>query len=249
MGRLVAAELLKLRTTRTFYGLTAGALVLVGLISAGAAAAGTFEAGDTPGSDLLGIATLAQVFALVLGILAVSTEFRHGTITPSLLTVPSRTRLVVAKLIANLLAGTLLGLAAFLLCAVIVAVALSLRDLEFGLDGADVAATVVGGTAGSALYAALGVGLGALVRNQVGAVVGALGFVFVLEPLVGIIPGIADAVGKYGLNGVANGISSTSDNQTTDVLAQVPAGLLFAAYAAIFLVLGTLALKRRDVTA
>ena len=53
-----------------------------------------------PGPDLLGIAGLSQLFTLVLGILAVSTEFRHGTITPSLLVVPDRTRLVLAKLAA-----------------------------------------------------------------------------------------------------------------------------------------------------
>lgn len=249
MGRLVAAELLKLRTTRTFYSISAAALVLVGLISVGASAAGTFEAGDTAGTDLLGIATLAQVFALVLGILAVSTEFRHGTITPSLLAVPSRTRLVAAKLIAHVLAGLLLGLAAFVLCILIVSIILSLRDIEVGLDGADIAETIVGGTLASALYAALGVGLGALVRNQVGAVVGALGFVFVLEPLVGIVPGVSDVVTKYGLNGVSNGLSGVGGSPDADTLAQLPAGLLFAAYAVILLVLGTLVLNRRDVTA
>ena len=86
-------------------------------------------------------------------------------------------------------------------------------------------------------------------RNQVGAVVGALGFVFVLEPLVGIVPGISDAVTKYGLNGVSNGLSTVGGSPDADTLAQLPAGLLFAAYAAILLVLGTLALERRDVTA
>jgi ABC-2 type transport system permease protein len=249
MSRIVAAELLKLRTTRTFYGIVAGALALIAIISVAAAAAGTFGPGDRPGRDLLSIGSLAQTFALVLGILAVSTEFRHGTITPSLLAVPSRTRLVVAKLVAHLVAGLLLGLASYALCAGLLAVVLSIRGVDLGLAGGDLLKVVAGGTLASGLYAGLGVGLGALVRNQVGAVVGALGWVFVIEPLIQAIPGITDTVQKYGLNGVGNGLGASELDPSAATLGQLPAGLLLAAYAAIFVVLGAMALGRRDVSA
>ena len=46
----------------------------------------------------------------MLGILAITSEFRHGTITPSLLVVPDRVRLVLAKLGASVLIGLALGL-------------------------------------------------------------------------------------------------------------------------------------------
>ena len=42
-----------------------------------------------------------QAFTLLLGILAVTSEFRHGTITPSLLVVPNRTTLMLAKLVGR----------------------------------------------------------------------------------------------------------------------------------------------------
>ena len=100
MTRLVTAEIFKLRTTRTFYGIVGGALGLVLVIVVVASATATWNPGDTPLRDLLGISGFAQVFALVLGILALTSEFRHGTITPSLLTIPNRTRLILAKLIA-----------------------------------------------------------------------------------------------------------------------------------------------------
>jgi ABC-2 type transport system permease protein len=248
--RLVGSELFKLRTTRTFYGVVAGALALVGVIAVGAAAAGTFGPGDRPGGDLLPIASLAQTFALVLGILAVSTEFRHGTITPSLLAVPTRERLIGAKLVAHVLTGLLLGLAAYAMCAAIVSVLLSVRGIDLGVSGSDVTKIIVGGTLAAALYAALGVGLGALVRNQVGAVVGALGWVFIVEPLIAVIPGISDAVQKYGLNGAGNALSATGFVQGSDaVLGQVAGGFLLLAYAAIFVVAGTLVMRRRDVSA
>ena len=89
MSRALAAELFKLRTTRTSWGVTLGSLALVLIISTIAALAGDFAPDDSE-RDLLEIAGLVQIFALVLGILIVATEFRHGTITPSLLAVPDR---------------------------------------------------------------------------------------------------------------------------------------------------------------
>ena len=49
-----------------------------------------FSPQDEPLDDMMGVTGFVQVFVLVLGILAVTTEFRHGTITPSLLVVPNR---------------------------------------------------------------------------------------------------------------------------------------------------------------
>jgi ABC-2 type transport system permease protein len=248
MTRVIGSEFFKLRTTRTFYGVTLGALALVVIISVIAAAAGSFHAGDTPGIDLLGIAGICQLFTLVLGILAVSTEFRHGTITPSLLVVPDRSQLVLAKLVAHLLAGLLIGFLAYGLCAVLSLGILSARDIETGVDSSEVIKILVGGSIAAALFAAVGVGLGALVRNQVGAIVGALAYVFVIEPLVRIIPGIDDAVTKYGFGGVSDGLARTNSDSGRDLLGQVPAGLLFAGYAAVFVVAGILLMRRRDVT-
>jgi len=248
MTRLVGAEVFKLRTTRTFYGLTLGALGLIVLITAIGAIAGDFKHERSPGVDLLGIGGVTQIFTLVLGLLAVSTEFRHGTITPSLLVTPDRTRLVVAKLAAHLLAGLLIGVLGFAACAALGLGILSARDIATGVDSSKVVEIIVGGGIAAALFAALGVGVGALVRNQVGAIVGSLAYMFVAEPLLGIIPGLDDAISKYGLGGVSDGLAATSTSSSDNVLHQLPAGLLFAAYALVFLVAGTLLMRRRDVT-
>ena len=247
MSRLVGAEFFKLRTTRTFYGVVGGALALVVGIVVLAAATGTWHRGDTPLRDLMGISGFAQVFALVLGILAVTSEFRHGTITPSLLAVPDRTRLVLAKLITALIAGALLGLAASALCAVITLPILSARDAGTGSDSTEIINLIVGNTAACALFAALGVGLGALIRNQVGAIIGALGYLFVVEPLLGVIPGFSDTVQKWFPGGASSEVAGTSG--LDDPLGQLPAGILLAAYAAVFLVAGILMIRSRDVSA
>ena len=105
MTRLISSELLKLRSTRTALALIASVVGLVVLIGLIATLTADFEKDDVRTVDLLGIAGFAQVFALILGILAVTTEFRHGTITPTLIVAPDRVRLVMAKLVAHVLAG------------------------------------------------------------------------------------------------------------------------------------------------
>jgi ABC-2 type transport system permease protein len=240
--------MLKLRSTRTglaLIGSVIGIVVLISLIAA-LTAKQTDETFDV--RNLLGIAGFAQPFALVLGILAVTTEFRHGTITPTLIAVPDKSRLVLAKLVAHVIAGLALGLLAVGLCTVIVLLCLSGRDIPTGLEGSDVARIVIGQTLATGIWAALGVGLGALVRNQVGAIVGALIWTFLGENLLGIVPGVGDAIQKYGSLGASNALGDLQTDETGDVLDQIPGGLLLLAYATAFVVAGLLALRKRDVT-
>lgn len=248
MTRLISAELLKLRSTRTalaLIGSVVGLVVLIGLI---ATITADFAKDDVQTVDLLGIAGFAQVFALILGILAVTTEFRHGTITPTLTVAPDRVRLVLAKLVAHVLAGLILGILAVGLTTVIVLVVLSSRGVPTGLTDQDIAGVVIGLVLATALWAALGVGLGALVRNQVGAIVGALGWALLVENLLTIIPTVGDWVQKYGLNGVTNALSHVESQQTGDVLSQAAGGALLLLYTAVFVIAGTLAMRRRDIT-
>jgi ABC-2 type transport system permease protein len=243
--RLVSAEIFKLRSTRTFYGLVGGGVGLVLLIVTLASATG-----HTLLRDLLGVSGFAQVFALVLGILAVTSEFRHGTITPSLLVVPDRVRLIVAKLGASLVVGFVLGLVATGLAGAIGAAILSHRGIDTGVTGSEAAKMIAGGTIATALYAALGVGVGALVRNQVGAIVGTLVYLFVLENLLQIVKALRDPVAKYGFGGIGLGLTGTADpGADHPPLGQVPAGLVLAGYCAIFLLAGIAMMKRRDITA
>ena len=248
MSRQIASELLKLRTTRTAVALIGSVLGIVVLISTLATLTGDFDSDNFSVVDLLAISGFSQLIALVLGILAVTTEFRHGTITPTLIAAPGRGRLLGAKLIANGLAGVLLAAIAVAVCTAIVLGGLSARDIPTGLQDGDVTRIVVGQVVAGALWAALGVGLGALVGNQVGAIVGALAWTFLIENLLTLIPGFGEQVQKYGINGASNGLGNLESQNTGDVLAQLPGGLLLAAYALAFCVAGFVALRRRDVT-
>ena len=182
----------------------------------------------------------------MLGILVFTSEFRHGTITPSLLAVPDRRRLVLAKVIAALAAGLVLCLVASALAAALGQLLLSTRDIDAGIGAGRTARLIAGGAAAGGLFAALGVGVGALVRNQVGAVIGALGWLFLVEPLLGIIPGASDAIGRWFPSGAAAALAGTATSDHP--LAQIPAGLLLAAYVAAFAVAGIALMRRRDVS-
>jgi ABC-2 type transport system permease protein len=246
MTRLLGAEIFKLRTTRTFYGLVGGSLGLVLTIVILVTALVNFAPSDRLLTDMMGIAGFVQVFALMLGILSITTEFRHGTITPSLLVVPNRVRLVLAKLGASVSVGLALGLVATVLVALVVKGIGGLRDLN---TTGEVVPLIVGGTIASGLFAALGVGVGAVMRNQVGAIIGSLVYLFVLENLLQIIPGVGDVLRKYGIGGVSGGLTDTNADNSNDLLGQVPAGLLFALYCAIFIGVGIELMRRRDITA
>jgi ABC-2 type transport system permease protein len=248
MTRLISSELLKLRSTRTAVALIASVVGLVVLIGLIATLTADFEQDEVFTVDLLGIAGFAQVFALILGILAATTEFRHGTITPTLIVAPDRVRLVMAKLAAHALAGLVLGVLAVGLTTAIVLIGLSARDIDSGLTSQEITKVVVGLVLATTLWAALGVGLGALVRNQVGAIVGALGWTLLVENLLTIIPTLGDWVQKYGLNGVTNALSNIESEVTGDVLSQGAGGALLVAYTAAFVITGTLAMRRRDIT-
>ena len=247
MTRLLSSELLKLRTTRTFYALNGAAIALIVIITVLGAALGKFKTAATPGRGMLGVAGMAPLFALVIGVIGVTTEFRHGTITPSLLVEPVRTRLMAAKLAAQLIAGLVLGAASFTVCAGIVAVILSGRGIATGMSTSDWIGAVIGGALATMLYAAGGLGVGALLRNQVSAIVTALAWVFVIENLLGLIPGgFGDDIKKYGFSGVGSSLADSASHASR--IDQVPAGLLLLGYTLVLVTAGTLVVRQRDVS-
>jgi ABC-2 type transport system permease protein len=249
-GGLIVFETGAASTTRTFYAITLGTLALIAVAVTAASAASRFTPGDRPALQVLALAGLAQTFALILGVLAVTSEFRHGTITPALLITPRRIPLLAAKLVTLTASGLALGLLAFGEAAAIVLPILSARHIASQMDGATVAGIIAGGAIAAALAAAIGVGIGALARNQVGAIITALGLLYVLEPLLSVLPGTSDAVQRFGLGGLASGAAGTSGfPSSARLLGQVPAALILGAYALAVLIAAATLFSRHDIAA
>ncbi|MGH3200895.1 MAG: hypothetical protein ACRDP5_02380 [Streptosporangiaceae bacterium] len=249
MNALIRAETRKLTTTRTYWLLAAGTLALiVGGVTA--IAAGTsFTAGTSPARDTLAIAGVAQAVALIAGALAVTGEFRHKTITLAVLITPRRTPLLAAKLITLAAAGLAFGLLSSGMAAAITLPVLAGRHIPAAVSGTQLAAIIAGAGVTAALAAALGTGIGAIIRNQVGAVITVLALLYVAEPLLGLIPHAGTAIQRYGLGGLAAAAAGTTGfPATTRLLGQAPATAMLAGYALIAMAAGTILLRRRDIT-
>jgi ABC-2 type transport system permease protein len=242
------SELLKQRTTRTSLVLLAWMVGLVVLVVAlhvlSFGAADLSRAGNQ--MKILGLGTsIGALFASLVGALSITGEIRTGTIRPTLLVTPRRTRVLVAKILASMLAGVGVGLIAEALTAGAEATGLGVRGIHIELAAGDYAQLLAGGALAGALFAAIGVGVGAIVRNQVAAVVGLCVWLLLLEPLLlGDVPGAA----KYAPEASAGAIAGAIQSQIADTLVAPALGvLLLAVYAALAGVAGSLAVTRRDV--
>ena len=248
MTRLVHSELLKLRTTRT-------ARVLLTLAAAGTAAlvAIVLLLAGRPGQPALGPDALRLLVlvpaqpltlaALVLGVLGMAGELRHGTATATFLVTPKRGRVVAAKLAA---AVTGLAMAAASSAAVL-AVGLPwlrAKGIEVAVADPGVAARVAGLAAAVALYAVLGTGLGALLRNQVAAVV--VGLLWWSQGVERVLTGILHQPGleRWLPMGAASALTAPSDGR----LPMWAGALVFAAYGLGLALLGGRMVARRDLT-
>ena len=111
MTRLVAAELLKLRTTRTFWALagSGAALVLLIVVLSLLLDDALDDASDV--RSLLSTVGICGLLTLVLGVVVAAGEYDHGTIASTLLVTPQRLRAVSAAVAACLLGGLAIGLA------------------------------------------------------------------------------------------------------------------------------------------
>lgn len=192
MKPLLRAELIKLRTTRTFAGL-AGAAIGISLVIAGLVALLTEPTEESVLVDVFTTDT-SSLFIVVLAVVGIGGEWRHRTITSSLLAAPDRLRFLAAKTLAFAAAGALLSVAISIAVGIVGTAILSVRDLPLP-DAGEVAVQYGRNALIAALLGALGVGVGALVRNQVVAVVGLLVFWFMVEPMVlSLVP----EVGRFG---------------------------------------------------
>lgn len=185
---------------------------------------------------------LLMLMMLVLGVLAITTEFRHGTASTTFLAAPRRRPVMLAKLGVMLAAGILAGLAFVAVNAGLALPLFSSREGRLPSIG-DIASVYAGVVVSFALLCAFGLGVGAIVRNQVGAIIAALAFFFVLSPLPELLPG---NVGDY-FPAQAIGSLHGLPGETEDGLGQVAGGLVLAAWSAALFLLGTILVARRDL--
>jgi ABC-2 type transport system permease protein len=248
VSALLRAELLKQRSTRTALGLFGSMLALilfaVLLHGLGVGSERTATASDQL-TIVLGPGTrLGVLFAALLGAMSITAEIRHGTIRPTFLVTPWRGRVVAAKASVSVLIGAAFGLAAGATTAAAGTAASWARGIDVRLDGGDFTLLIAGTAGAAALWAAIGVGVGAILRNHVPALIGVCAWILFVEGL--LIGDIADisAIGRFAPGAAADAITGQDPGT---LLAPAVGVVLLAVYAAGATVAGALATTRRDV--
>jgi ABC-2 type transport system permease protein len=243
---MIRSEFRKLTTIRAPWLLLAAGPVLVVAGITGLVASGGNVHDPSTQRAALAHTGLAAIFTLIFGILAVAGEYRHSTITDTYLSSPRRGRVIAAKLAVYTLTGAAAGLLSSGVALATTAAWWAERGGHLQLSATGTWLTLVGGVAANCALAAIGVGLGALIRNPAAAIAMALAWFALIEGIAGQLLGsslarwlpfyASEALGRSNLSGTAR------------LLPQWGGGLMLLAYAAVFAAAAVFTTLGRDVT-
>lgn len=264
MRAALVSEYRKLLSTRMWWLLLACMAAYLAFI-AGVMALSFAAAPEDAGLGLSGpelavsvyglVNAIGYVFPLVIGSLAMTTEFRHQTITQSLLVEPRRGVFLGAKLLATVPLGLLYGLVGTAAVVGVSAPVLSaVGDGAFLGDG-DVLEVVLLGVLVTTLWAVIGAAFGGVLTNQVAAIVVILAFTQFVEPIARVALGAVDSldgVAKFLPGAAADGLMGASffgalGGESSDLLSRPAALVVMLAYAGGLALLGRFTTLRRDI--
>jgi len=243
---VIRSEFRKLSTVRSpWLLLAAGPLLVVAGVTGLVQSGGDVHDPATQARALAHVA-LAALFTLIFGILAVAGEYRHGTVTDTFLSTPARGRVVAAKLAVYGAIGAVAGLVSAAVAVAVTAAWWAARGGSFQLSAAGSLRTLAGGIVVNIAFAAIGVGVGALLHNLALAIAAALAWIALVEGVAGQLAGAglarwlplraSEALGRVTMIGPAR------------PLPQWGGGLVLAGYAVAFAAAAMVTTLRRDVT-
>jgi len=208
--------------------------------------------------ELLGAGYFAiEILAPIIGVLCVTGEYRHKTITTTLVLTPVRTRVLGAKVVVTAVWSVLLAL---LTLVAVAAVGLPWNAALGGVTSSvtdQVGAVVPGLLLSAVLLGLFGLGFGTLVKNQVAAILLTIGGTLILET---ILIALARAIFHYDLNwlpnaagaalagDIARGVGGGGGREGLRLLTWWQGGLVMLLWGLVPLTLGYFTTFRRDVT-
>jgi ABC-2 type transport system permease protein len=198
MSGAVRAELRRITTTKLWwvvliciFVLSAGYAALpavVALLQSKAAAVNTpFNDPGTIRSIYNGGNVLSRILAMVVGIVAIGSEYRYGTLAWNYLATPRRVRMLLGKAGALLIFGVIYGITSVAAGMLVATPFVMITNGSFLLDKADTWRSIILGVCSIALWTMIGLGLGALIKNMPIALVVAIILGFLVEPIVSMV--------------------------------------------------------------
>jgi ABC-2 type transport system permease protein len=245
MRALLRSELVKVRSTRTSLGLLAAmiGLVLLLVLLYGLAVDSSELVKEQHQRVMLGLGLAGGFIAALIGVMSITTEFRHGTIRPTFVFTPRRGRVLAAKALVSVAVGAIFGLLTEALALGVGIGILHARGVEVILSPRELLGLALGSIAAAALLAALGVGVGAVLRNQV---LGVLGFVVWFMVIENLMVNLFSSVGKFFPLAAADALSGVK-GVDAQALSAPQGGLVLIGYVLVFLAAGLVITKHSDV--
>ncbi|MHB8506386.1 MAG: hypothetical protein ACYDEN_11830 [Acidimicrobiales bacterium] len=245
--RLIQAELMALIATPTTWLMGAAALVLVGVATALTLALSIVTSG--PGvRSLVSFAGTGGLIMVILGVVNGAGPYRHGTILSSVLTCPRRAQVVAAQTVANATVGGIVGLASVVVVLGVALPWLATTHVALGVPITDIALAGLGAVAYCALSAALGLGLGALARNQVAAASAVLIYLAIVDPTLSAVLAGYSRFSPTALGIALSGGVATGNGPYAELLPALTAAAVYLTITLALVVAGCAATKRRDLS-
>ena len=250
MIRLIRAEFLKLRTTQVWFWLLLATVAIASAFVIGGIASNSVHNSHDLAETFTGT-RVAAIAVFVLGVLPVTTEFRYQTITPTVLATPSRWALVTAKTISYAAVGLGFAVVALAVQLCIAVPWLDGRGTHYSLGGGQVPRAMVLTAVVVALYGLIGIGVGALVRNQVVAVVVGIIFLLAIQNIFVAIPGVKHIYPFLPAGGDNAALRLIGDDKTINGVTLLPAWggvIVLLLWALVPAVIGAGYSMNRDIT-
>lgn len=254
LPRVLRSEWTKIRSLRsTVFSLLAAAAFIIGFSALVPSVIVAHWPPRDPGEALsfdpttrsLAGVFLAQLALGTLGVLLISGEYATGMIRSSLAAVPKRLPVLWAKLIVFGTVTLALTLPAVIGAFFIGQSILTRKGLETTFGHPGVARAVIGAALYLTVVGALGLGLGALLRNTAAGISTLFGLLFVLPIIVRFLPSSwSDPIDKYLPSSAGQAITHVRVDPTA--LAPWTGFAVFCLYAVILLALAAVSLRRRD---
>jgi ABC-type transport system involved in multi-copper enzyme maturation permease subunit len=275
MKGAITSEIRKIFTTKLWWGMGIGMAIFAFLLSMGAAALVglTGPDGQSSGFDAMNGATgqivysagllgefgsMTALFPLALGVLLITTEYRHKTATATYLATPRRWIVAVSKVIAVIAVGAVLGVIHVISSVAGGALVLTVfKDQPLLLTNGDVLASFGTSIVATIVWALIGFGFGMLVRNQIAAVLIAVAFGFLGQFILNIAFAVLgwSTAAKFIPGNLTTGMLVTGDpTGGAAVAGESPyfawwlCALLLVAYAAVLTVAGSILSNRKDIS-
>lgn len=251
--RVALSEWTKLRSVRsTRYSLIAAVLFTIGLATLACAVVSHHYPSMSPRDkadfhplevNLVGV-QLAQLAIGILGILVITAEYSTGMIRASMTAVPKRLPVLWGKALIYGLVTAALMIPAILIAFFIGQSILSTHHINATFADPGVARALFGAALYLTVVGLFGLGLGAIVRNTAGGIAAFVAIMFVLPPLMNVLPASwNNAASPYLPLAAGEAIMSVTPGNHLSPWVGLA---LFGGYAAAALAVGAVVLVRRD---